>query len=43
MAGSARNVCLVYIDMRGIGRRALLKTAGKEFVKARVSSKKNEA
>ncbi|KAF9464641.1 hypothetical protein BDZ94DRAFT_1256212 [Collybia nuda] len=38
MAGTARNVGLVYIDMRGIGRKALLKRAGKTFVKARVSS-----
>ncbi|KAF5386691.1 hypothetical protein D9615_001970 [Tricholomella constricta] len=38
MAGTARNVALVYVDMRGIGRRALLKRAGKQFVKARVSS-----
>ncbi|KIM49553.1 hypothetical protein M413DRAFT_438742 [Hebeloma cylindrosporum] len=38
MAGTARNVGLVYVDMRGIGRRALLKRAGKTFVKARVSS-----
>ncbi|KAJ7671015.1 hypothetical protein B0H17DRAFT_1170992 [Mycena rosella] len=37
MAGTARNVALVYIDMRGIGRKALLRRAGKEFVKGRVS------
>ncbi|KAJ6497146.1 hypothetical protein C8R47DRAFT_1175867 [Mycena vitilis] len=36
MAGTARNVALVYIDMRGIGRRALLRRAGKEFVKGRI-------
>ncbi|KAF8061667.1 hypothetical protein FPV67DRAFT_1631163 [Lyophyllum atratum] len=40
MAGTARNIGLVYVDMRGMGRRALLKTAGKQFVKARVSSNK---
>ena len=34
---TARNVVLVYVDMRGFARRALLKRAGKEFVKARVS------
>ncbi|KAF8894779.1 hypothetical protein BD779DRAFT_1502872 [Infundibulicybe gibba] len=38
MAGTARNVGLVYVDMHGIGRRALLKRAGKQFVKARVQS-----
>ncbi|KAJ7778669.1 hypothetical protein DFH07DRAFT_901341 [Mycena maculata] len=37
LAGTARNVGLVYIDMRGIGRRALLRRVGKEFVKGRVS------
>ncbi|TFK40246.1 hypothetical protein BDQ12DRAFT_489182 [Crucibulum laeve] len=40
MAGTARNVGLVYIDMRGIGRRALLKRAGRTWVKAKVSSNK---
>ena len=35
-AGSARNVALVYVDMRGIGRKAILKQAGMQFVKARV-------
>ncbi|PPQ97954.1 hypothetical protein CVT26_003103 [Gymnopilus dilepis] len=39
MTGTARNVGLVYVDMRGIGRRALLRRAGKEFVKARLGSK----
>ncbi|KAJ7771522.1 hypothetical protein B0H16DRAFT_1305641 [Mycena metata] len=37
MAGTARNVALVYIDLRGIGRKALLRRAGKEFVKGRVT------
>ncbi|KAJ6620334.1 hypothetical protein B0H10DRAFT_2022357 [Mycena sp. CBHHK59/15] len=37
MAGTARNMALVYIDMRGIGRRALLRRAGKEFIKGRVA------
>ncbi|KAJ7184434.1 hypothetical protein C8R46DRAFT_1064051 [Mycena filopes] len=37
MAGTARNVALVYIDLRGVGRKALLRRAGKEFVKGRVS------
>ncbi|KAL0959199.1 hypothetical protein HGRIS_014478 [Hohenbuehelia grisea] len=39
MAGSARNVGLVYVDMRGIGRRAILRRVGKEFVKGRMQSK----
>ena len=34
---------LVYVDMRGFARKALLKKAGKEFVKARVSGNKNKA
>ncbi|KAJ3539237.1 hypothetical protein NMY22_g4826 [Coprinellus aureogranulatus] len=38
MANTARNVGLVYVDMRGVGRRALLKRAGKNFIKARFSS-----
>ncbi|KAF7783260.1 hypothetical protein Agabi119p4_2636 [Agaricus bisporus var. burnettii] len=32
MAGTARNVRLVYVDMKGFGRRALLRKAGKELV-----------
>ncbi|KDR81921.1 hypothetical protein GALMADRAFT_135312 [Galerina marginata CBS 339.88] len=40
MAGTAKNVGLVYVDMRGIGRRALLRRAGMTFVKARMSSSK---
>ncbi|KII89312.1 hypothetical protein PLICRDRAFT_604154 [Plicaturopsis crispa FD-325 SS-3] len=43
MTGTARNIVLVYVDMRGIGRRALLKRAGKEFVKARVAGRKGDA
>lgn len=39
---TGRNVALVYIDMRGIGRRALVKKAGKEFVRSRVLAKKAE-
>ncbi|KAJ6606271.1 hypothetical protein DFH09DRAFT_1119723 [Mycena vulgaris] len=37
MAGTVRNVALVYIDLHGIGRRALLRRAGKEFVKGRIA------
>ncbi|KAF9650914.1 hypothetical protein BDM02DRAFT_3140314 [Thelephora ganbajun] len=36
--GTARNVVLVYIDMRGIGRRAIIRKAGVEYVKGRLSS-----
>ncbi|KAJ7253389.1 senescence-associated protein-domain-containing protein [Mycena haematopus] len=39
VAGTAQNLALVYIDMRGIGRRALLRRAGKEFVKGRISQR----
>ncbi|KAK0458563.1 uncharacterized protein EV420DRAFT_1270346 [Desarmillaria tabescens] len=42
MAGTAKNCALVYIDMRGMGRKAILKTAGKEFVKGRVRSSRKE-
>lgn len=40
MTGAVRNVGLVYVDVAGLGRRALLKTAGKEFVKARIKGRK---
>lgn len=40
MMGTARNVALVYVDLKGFGRKAILKTAGKEFVKGRFSSSK---
>jgi spartin len=35
LTGTAKNVGLVYIDMRGVGRRALIKRVGKEYVKSR--------
>lgn len=35
-----RNVGLVYVDVTGLGRRALLKTAGKEYVKAAIKGRK---
>lgn len=38
LTGTAKNVGLVYVDMTGMGRRALLKRAGRTFVKARFSS-----
>jgi len=37
--GTAKNVILVYIDMRGFARKALIKRAGKEWIKARVGTK----
>ncbi|KAJ7063609.1 hypothetical protein C8F01DRAFT_1279563 [Mycena amicta] len=37
MTGTARNVALVYIDLRGVGRRALLRKAGKEVIKGRLA------
>lgn len=36
---SIQNVGLVYIDVKGVGRRALLKRAGKVVVKARMGGK----
>ncbi|KAI9059727.1 hypothetical protein FKP32DRAFT_1760780 [Trametes sanguinea] len=39
---TARNVTLVYIDMQGLARRALIRKAGKEWVKARVGSRKGQ-
>ncbi|KAK0224994.1 hypothetical protein EDD85DRAFT_217063 [Armillaria nabsnona] len=42
MAGTAKNCALVYVDLRGMGRKAILKTAGKEFIKGRVRSSRKE-
>ncbi|KAF8528187.1 senescence-associated protein-domain-containing protein [Hysterangium stoloniferum] len=36
---SVRNVGLVYVDLRGVGRRALLRKAGKAVVKARMGGR----
>lgn len=38
LGGSVRNVAVVYIDVRGVGRKALLKGTAKGFVKARLKS-----
>jgi len=38
-AGTARNLALVYIDMRGIGRRAIIRKTGREFVKAGIRNR----
>ncbi|PFH53588.1 hypothetical protein AMATHDRAFT_73383 [Amanita thiersii Skay4041] len=35
MANTARNAALVYVDMSGIGRRALLRRAGGHFIRGR--------
>ncbi|KAI0093740.1 senescence-associated protein-domain-containing protein [Irpex rosettiformis] len=37
---TAKNVVLVYVDMRGFARRALLQKTGVEFVKSRVQKSK---
>ncbi|KAH7890047.1 hypothetical protein F5I97DRAFT_1800789 [Phlebopus sp. FC_14] len=42
LTGATKNIVAVYIDMRGIGRRAIIKRAGKEFVKARLSSRPSQ-
>ncbi|KAF9066403.1 hypothetical protein BDP27DRAFT_1423925 [Rhodocollybia butyracea] len=33
VAGSVKNVGLVYIDLRGVGRKAIIRKVGKQFVK----------
>lgn len=38
LTGTAKNVAVVYVDMRGIGRRALIKKAGKHYAKSHFSS-----
>ncbi|KAK7037508.1 hypothetical protein VNI00_011000 [Paramarasmius palmivorus] len=42
MGKTARNVGLVYIDMKGIGRKALVKRVGKQYVKSKFSSRSKE-
>ncbi|KAG6332290.1 hypothetical protein ID866_6799 [Astraeus odoratus] len=39
VTGTTNNIVAVYIDMRGIGRRAIIKRVGREFVKGRLSSR----
>jgi spartin len=36
LTGTAKNIVAVYIDMRGFGRRAIIKRVGKEYVRSRV-------
>ena len=40
MGGTAKNLALVYIDMRGIGRKALIKRAGKQYIKKIVTQER---
>jgi len=43
LTDTAKNVGLVYIDMRGIGRRALIKRVGKAYVKEYAKSRSTRA
>ncbi|KAL4065207.1 hypothetical protein J3A83DRAFT_4436221 [Scleroderma citrinum] len=36
VAGTAKNIIVVYIDMRSVGRRAIIKRVGKEYPKAKL-------
>ena len=36
--GTARNVALVYVDLKGVMRKAIISRVGKEYVKAKLSS-----
>jgi spartin len=38
-----RNVVLVYVDVRGLGRRAIVKRVAKSWAKGRVSKAREEA
>jgi spartin len=39
LTGTARNVALVYVDVTGLGRRALIKRAGMAVIKTRINGK----
>ncbi|KAI9511363.1 hypothetical protein F5148DRAFT_1274310 [Russula earlei] len=41
--GTMRNVVLVYTDMRGLGRRAIVRRTAKSWVKGRVAKAREEA
>ncbi|KAJ3813623.1 hypothetical protein F5876DRAFT_73732 [Lentinula aff. lateritia] len=43
IAGTVRNVALVYIDMRGVGRKALIKRVGKQYLKSKTQNEMNTA
>jgi spartin len=40
---TARNIVLVYVDVRGLGRRVIVKRMTKSWVKGRIASAKQEA
>lgn len=40
VTGTARNVVLVFIDVKGVGRRALIKNAGKAAGKEMIGRRK---
>ena len=42
MTGTAKNIGLVYIDMRGVGRKAIVKRVTKEYVKNHARSSKSD-
>lgn len=39
-AGTVRNVALVYVDVRGFGRRAIVKKVARGYVKGKINSQK---
>lgn len=39
VGGSVKNVAVVYVDVRGVGRRALLRVAGKRVIRAHMGGK----
>ncbi|KAL4065209.1 hypothetical protein J3A83DRAFT_4099653 [Scleroderma citrinum] len=39
VVGTTKNIVAVYIDMKGVGRRAIIRRIGKEYVKARLSNR----
>jgi spartin len=40
---TARNIVLVYVDVRGLGRRVIVKRVAKTWVKGRIASARQEA
>lgn len=40
-AGTVKNVVLVYVDVRGFGRRAIVKKVAKTYVKGQIKSSKD--
>jgi len=39
---AARNIVLVYVDVRGLGRRVIVKRVAKQWVKGRIASARQE-